>query len=372
MESVVISAANDITEAAPRAELRIGRYIVAAIGLLSCWQVYYVFSGDFEIRINVFSILIYGSSVAGSLLALTLAWRRKAASGAFALAVFLALFANAVSHSGLYAWAKFHELPDRVADALDLFLPAAVVFMTASLLRFSALFPEPLTAERIPASARLRSLRLAMIRPGIAWGGAAAVMTVAAVATFANPAAIRFLRPTMITLVLGVFIASFVNLRLTYRAADRAGRRRMFWVFEGFLVVVAIFTVASFIKAVQMLHGVSGGTWYPLTVFAGFILLIVCLTIAMFFSGALDPSLAIKRTAIYGVLGILTVFIFAGVENAVNGYLTQWIHLSESASGMIIGGTVALTIEPIKHHLTKFSERILSRWGIAPEPARKH
>jgi hypothetical protein len=170
---------------------------------------------------------------------------------------------------------------------------------------------------------------------------------------------VHILRPIVLAVVLAAFILGGTNLQLAYRSATREGRRRTFWVIEGFVATVAVFTLASLLKAVQMAGGGQSGEWYSLAVVLAFDVFLGCLTIAMFFSGALDPSLAIKRTAIYGALGLVLVFIFVAVENAVQDHLRAWLHLSDSASGVVIGGTVALTVEPIKERITRLTERLL-------------
>lgn len=350
-------------------ELRVGRVLVSAIALLTAAQVAWLLYAPADKQLGWLSIVVYGSVIGGAVLSLLLAWRRTAASGAFALAVFLGLFANVMSHVGLYTWAEHVHLPAPVLTTLDLILPASIVFMAAALVRFSVLFPQPIDPTLFPANARLRRVRVAVIAPRAAWMGATLLTVVAVATTLAYPAAIVVLRPMMLLMVLGVFILGATNLRLAYRAADAAGRRRMVWVLEGFLGAVILFSLGALLDLLQRIGGWHAH-WLWLGVFVGFFLLVACLTIAMFFSGAFDPSLAIQRTAVYGVLGVLIVFIFVGVETVVNDHLREWIGLSESSSGIIIGGIVALTIEPIKERLGTYAEWLLVRWGVAPEPPK--
>ena len=52
----------------------------------------------------------------------------------------------------------------------------------------------------------------------------------------------------VLALVLGSMAVSAMNLRAGYRVADAEGRRRVFWVLEGFLLATAIAVLASALK----------------------------------------------------------------------------------------------------------------------------
>lgn len=372
METTTSSAAFvsvDTADAHARTyERRIGRFVVAAIVVFTLWQCAYGFRWP-ESRVTtavVFESLIYGTAAAAELIALLLAWRSTAASGSFALAVFLSLLGNGMTHLSVYRWAVNARLPAAVVGTFDLILPASFLYMTAAVVRFSAMFPDALTPAEFPPRAVFRRLRVALLRPRVVWLSATAVFALAVVVTYARPSVIRIVRPPMTAAILLALVVAVSNMRINYRNASAEGKRRIFWVVEGFLGAVGLVVIASLVKVVQMVGGRESGPWYPLSMLAAFIILIVCLTIAMFFSGALDPALAIKRTAVYGLLGITLVFVFVAVENTVQDYLKAWLHLSDSASGVIVGGVVALSAEPIKERLSAVAERVLGRWGIAP------
>jgi hypothetical protein len=378
METTSISAAGELapslTDRSRCLERRIGRFVVSGVAVLALAQTaYVVWAPSSEAHgTALFGIVLYGCCAASAALALTLVWRSSAASGALPLAAFLALLASVMSHVGLYRWSTDAHLSSLWVGVLDLALPAAILYMTAALVRFSALFPQPLEAADFRSGGRLRAFRVAALRPGASWLPASALFAAAVLVTVTNPELIRYVRPAMLALVLGAFVLSVSNLRVAYRAAAPDGRRRMFWVFEGLLATVVIFAVASALRLIQMIGGGTTGKFFTVSMIVAFLVLVVCLTIAMFFSGALDPALTIKRTAVYGLLGVALVFVFVAVENTVQDHFRAWLGLSDSSSGIIIGGTVALTVEPIKHQISRLAERMLARWGVVPEPKNPH
>jgi hypothetical protein len=78
----------------------------------------------------------------------------------------------------------------------------------------------------------------------------------------------------------------------------------------------------------------------------------------MFYAGALDPLLAIRRTATAGLVGVAMVFIFAITQQLVHEYLVAMVGLSDRAGGMVTGGIVALSFEPVQRRL----HTLVTRW----------
>ena len=85
----------------------------------------------------------------------------------------------------------------------------------------------------------------------------------------------------------------------------------------------------------------------------------------VFRHGILDPRLAIRRTTVYGALGVLFIVLFAVVESLVSEILEARLGLPTMLGAALAGATVALIVIPLRG---KFS-RWMDRWMPAPEKA---
>ena len=69
---------------------------------------------------------------------------------------------------------------------------------------------------------------------------------------------------------------------------------------------------------------------------------------AVFFTRAFDPTLAIRRTAVYGTLFVAMTFAFAGLEELITSQMTQRLGLPDLAGTWVAGGAVALAVGPVR------------------------
>jgi hypothetical protein len=323
-------------------------------------------------------VLVASGTPAAASLALALAWRSCERAESRALAAFLALLAYTMAGDGIWLFAVQRHLPRLAAGLLATSVPVAGILSIAAFLRFSALFPRPLGPADLPAggggrlAAVLRRVHAASLGPGSVWRGAALLVALVLAAQAAGAwgdatgrdlSAVRLLKPVVVTALVGWMVLGVANLRAGYGRADEVGRRQIFWVLEGFLAGTAILLVTSALKLVQMASGYSLAVagWFDLSVYAAFLVVLACLAVAMFRAGALDPSLAIRRTAVFGLVGATMIFVFAGVEQSVQELLGAWLGLGDRSGGMLTGGIVALTFEPVKARATALVERMLGR-----------
>lgn len=75
------------------------------------------------------------------------------------------------------------------------------------------------------------------------------------------------------------------------------------------------------------------------------------LGVAVLYRGALDPALVLRRTALYGFVGVALVFAFTAIEDLTSSWLTERLGLGENAGSWLAGGVVALLLGPIHEAL---------------------
>lgn len=158
------------------------------------------------------------------------------------------------------------------------------------------------------------------------------------------------------------FFTCLANLRCGYRVAGSEERRRILWILGGLvtaagmvLVGVALLPFVMDEIPFWMLRGMISAHLFscaPLAVLGG-------LAVAVFFHGAIDPVLAIRKTTVYSALGVLALFLFAGIGNFVENTVQRMAGLSEGIGSVLAGGIVAVIVIPIKSRIGRLAERWL-------------
>lgn len=319
------------------------------------------------------------NTLLGAALGFALLWRSGEHGYARALALFVALVTFA-SGDGMSRLRQRLELPQWADAALDATMPVALFLSVVALIWFAGLFPRPLPPAALADARVLRRTRLWFLRGGLRWGTALLVFAPAEAVVltkiYAPPlqqtaeALFGWIRPFLIFLVLVGFAVAALNLRAGYRAADEAGKRRVFWILEGLLAGTTLLVFASALKLVQMATGFNSPVrdWYGIVLMAGVGVMLSCVSIAVFFAGAIDPRLAVRRTAVVGAVGVLMVFVFAGAEQLIQDRLAGWLGLSDHLGGVLTGGTVALTFDPIRRWVERIAGRVLGPPEATPAP----
>lgn len=350
------------------------------------------------------TFLVLGSSALGG----ALLWRASERREARTLAIFLVLFAFAVSSDGFWMYRQLEPTSAFLRSGYDVGAFAAAVYAFAALVRFSMLFPRAVTAEdlagahgsaagarlrrglnrtreraRLPAIAGdapgpLRTMQRALLDGRRFWLGATALGVVlftivaggrALEARFGGHgwAEIVF-RILQSGFTIAAFALAIANFRVAQARASDADRRRLFWVLEGCIAFALIMSVAVAIKVLEIALGLRVQTrWFPLVFLLATAVVLVCLAIAMFRAGALDPALAIRRTAIAGVVTTLLVFLFAGLENVVQAWLGEGLGFSDRFGSLITGGVIGLAAGPLQARVGRVVGRMLERAGVVAE-----
>jgi hypothetical protein len=227
----------------------------------------------------------------------------------------------------------------------------------------------PLLPERLRSSAPhpFRRLRVAMMRPIVLWpvilGVCALIMAVfiyrpgsgiaSGLTDFILPAA-------FLTIVSGVR-----NLRLGYALTEGNDRLKVLWIVNGFvtsLLLLILFPVIAVAAVSEHAMDAVGEMYLPLV----FLIISGSVFVAVFYHGAIDPQLVLNRTSVYGVIGVLAVVVFAGVENLLEDQVIRWLEVPKPAIPWIASGTVALAFLPLHKWVEPRLERVVGRFFPRP------
>jgi len=147
-----------------------------------------------------------------------------------------------------------------------------------------------------------------------------------------------------------------------YRLGSPEERRRSFWIMEGVLVFLAMeglwAAIAVTARVVALPFRMDPFTSW-LTIFEGWAAL-TCFAIAIFFYGAFDSALVLRRTAILSVTSGLGLLLFIGVEETLGQGLATLLGLNSGAGAIVAGVVAAVAFRPVSERL----DRVLTRRSV--------
>lgn len=144
-------------------------------------------------------------------------------------------------------------------------------------------------------------------------------------------------------------------LRLNFASASQPERRRVFWAYTGLLASAStaiLFALAVTLGRILGCGGPGPGAFCRIVAFQDWMLLLplptlaVFLAVAVFYSGAVDSALVLRRTTVFSGVVILLVFVFGIVEHFLSqAFATR---LPDGAATVFAAGTLALAMHPVK------------------------
>lgn len=91
-------------------------------------------------------------------------------------------------------------------------------------------------------------------------------------------------------------------------------------------------------------------------------LIVASFAFAIFYRGAVDPNLAARKLTVWGVLGILVVFVFVLIERAIASKVIAWLGLSPDSGAIVAGAGIAATIAPLRRRTEQLVQDTAARY----------
>jgi hypothetical protein len=169
-----------------------------------------------------------------------------------------------------------------------------------------------------------------------------------------------------------IVLMALIYFYINYRSGDADTRRKVLWFFELTLVLLVMNLVRHSIQAVlpnntsETVRLLISTLYYA----AFSIVQVFCICMAVFYAGAISPTLVIRKTFVYGVTVALLLFVYATAEAFVANLLVEKIGVSNSFANALLGTILALAFHPIKNRM----EQTLKRLGpqVTPVPVKAH
>ena len=300
-------------------------------------------AADVTLRQRLYDTIDSAMCIAIFSICLLIAWR--AGDSIANLAIALAFTAIPLSDMAVVALEHHgvdHTLPGQIIGALTYVLGSGLF------LRATQHFPRRLTAGQVGN----RVLAI-LLRPAALWP---VVIALSLLATFfsATTAAVARLA------IIGLGIAYFYK---SYRSGDADDRRKVLW-FLAMAIAAAVLTIVSWTAklvlgddAPETLRLIVGVTLFSLNALA----ITVCFAAAVFYAGAISPSLVIRKTVVYGLTTALLLFVFATVEVFLHHQIVHFLHVTDTFASSVIGGVFGLTFHPVKHYFEHLLAKVQGR-----------
>ncbi len=307
-------------------------------------------------------------------LGMFLALRRDASRGARPLGLALAGWAYLLAFSGLSLLLS----PD---PGRDLRGPFASHFLfveaiaSAALLRFTALFPTPLTPRALEDPATMpgwlrpaQRARLMLLGPRAPWvtalASAALVLIVnAALGRPIQDAALLLLTDVLRLTALAVVV---LNLRASFVAADREGRRTTLWFVVGFTLLLG--AVGALLGG-NLLAAVTGWdapgfNWRPIVLDIGVLGLVAAVIVGVVYEGGRKPGPIARQLAVLGGAVTVTLFLAAGMESLAKGVVVAPFPVPRGVGTAVACITVGLLYRRTRRPIESM---IYHAWAEPPE-----
>lgn len=337
------------------------------------------------------------TAVGACVLALILVARSWSHAGGRHLALFLAFLSSVwgsllrfLQVEVVEREVNIHLVGEGLSASLGI---AAFLLSVAAFIRFSSVFPVKLAPDTLPPPRHLiflRRLRLGLLKPSVIWGLAILLIMLRELAALAflsladsggitgrvdtgTLAAAEAPALFWVSFFSTAFIVAVVplagiglglrNLVSGYRVADLGNRRRVLWLvagvsLAGWMVVGGLGTFLLLVLTPLDAPGWFTSLLLVLPILAPAVL-VASTGIALFYSGAVDPGLVLKRSTVLGAIGAAGILLFAGLEEALSELVASKLGLPGIVGSIVAGAVAAGVMLPMRKVVGKAASRVL-------------
>lgn len=151
---------------------------------------------------------------------------------------------------------------------------------------------------------------------------------------------------------IAALLAGLLYFSMSYSVSHKNDRSKLGWILWG-LVLSLTFFILELIW-VYCFSNYSSSIFQLLEVATQ----IVAVIFSVFFAGAVQAGLVVRRTIIYSTTFLSVIFLFSVVENLIEHRLSHAMHIENDIVGAVLSGVLALAVQPLhkklEHVLPKF------------------
>lgn len=163
-----------------------------------------------------------------------------------------------------------------------------------------------------------------------------------------------------------------------YRMGNADDRARINWLFLGYVLFFWLWFIMFMGAMVLLLCGggePAGRLMMKIVVLAlpvGAIVLVLLLACSIFFFGAFDPQMAIRKTSVYGIAALLLTIALAAAQSSVVVQIVDRLGLPGHSGSVFAGAAVAFVFAPMRRRIERGVERTVDRVLPASALAEAH
>jgi class 3 adenylate cyclase len=174
---------------------------------------------------------------------------------------------------------------------------------------------------------------------------------------------------TSVAMLLGLYVFWFglACLRYKYKRALEEDRVRIQWLYFGAWTAGLVMLAWAFIALAMPLRGIdryAAIAFATLTSFAPVIaglIGLLSLAVSIFYRGAIDPRLAIRRSTIYTLLLALIGFVFIAIERTVVNFAAARLGLGPDLGIVVAAALAAAVLMPMRQIVERWGNRLVER-----------
>jgi class 3 adenylate cyclase len=332
----------------------------------------------------IYRALLYLAAVMSTVISLAIVWIGTLKRITAVFAVFLALTAVAAALEDPFIRTVWFLERHLGTDSVWLVYwwpfvwGAASAFGLAAAIRWTQLFPVPVQASHIHKHIRHRPIAdvaVALLRPSFLWWNVALILFIIMYAMKGGQ--LNGSRPLVdpgtisTAAVCLTFVFCYINVTTNYEFVTDDERARMNWILQaavigGYLAVAAV--GFEFAVHVLRLHSQFVMWGHAIALPLGIVCTVTLLAIGVFYAGSIDTHLAIRRTAVYGLVGLMLTAAFIAIEGALSSFFVQ-TRATAGASMVLTGSAASLALGPVRTaveaRINAFITRILPPTALA-------
>lgn len=172
----------------------------------------------------------------------------------------------------------------------------------------------------------------------------------------------------MAVATIGFLPLAWGALDLQYRTGNAEDRARISWLALGLVICGWVFMITYGGAMFWLIKGggeQAGNVLVKLTALLPPVLAIVFLLLlvaSIFFRGAIDPRLAIRKTSLYGFVALIITIAVAATQNAAVAQLVGRFGLPAQSGSLFAGVAVAVIMTPMRCLIETRMERAVDRF----------
>ncbi len=170
-----------------------------------------------------------------------------------------------------------------------------------------------------------------------------------------------------------ILIFGSLSMIHKYRNGPAEHRRQIEWMIWGILVGLLLFLVPAIVLKPALID--LGVGWLALdrdavrhwSAFAklmglalGIAVVVLSIALSVFYRGAIDPGLALRRTTIYSMLALVLTTVFVGLEGLASASVITSLGVSSQTGALIAGSVTALVFNPVRQRVEIGVERLVN------------